>query len=179
MAKVDRRGPVKELLLTGEFTKVEIAEKLGIPADSVSSQMTYLKWMGFPTVTEEGTKKLKIVSLEEYATWEAAKIANRKAKAPTSKRSPQEQANALAKTVKSQAAQLAKAEVRKAQVDTELADNADDDVLQDISAELGATISLLTIKLKRNNAALAELPEPQDAPEEVQDTPEDEDNDLL
>lgn len=178
MAKVDRRGPVKELLLTGNYTKVEIAEKLGVPTDSVSSQMTYLKWMGFPTITEEGTKKLKIVSLEEYAIWEAAKIANRKAKAPTSKRSPQEQANALGKTVKSQAAQLTKAVTRKAQVDAELIDNADDDVLQDISAELGATITLLTIKLKRNNAALAELPEPQEVVEEVQDAPEDED-DLL
>ena len=41
-----KREQVKDMIAEGTHTKAQIAETLGMSAASVSTQMTYLRWMG-------------------------------------------------------------------------------------------------------------------------------------
>jgi len=177
--KVNRREQVKELIETGEYTKAEIAAKLEVKDASVSSQMTYLRWMGHFIVADEN-KKLRFCTEDEYNAQQEVVLANRKAKASTSAKTPQEQADALAKTLKTQRAAYAKAQAKVDQVNADIAEDPDDEELVELKEEADANATLLRIKIKRNEAAAAKLPEPNvvaDVPED--DTDPDGDDELL
>lgn len=179
--KENRRDQVKALIAEGKYTKAEIAKKLEVNASSVSSQMTYLRWMGNFIVSDEN-KILSFCDEETYNAKAAAAEANRKLKSTTSTKTPQEQANALAKTLKRQNADLAKAEAKVAQIDKDLIDQPDDEELIELEAEAKATLTLLKIKIKRNTAKAAELPEAEEVVEEeeiVSEEETDESEDLL
>lgn len=175
--KVNRREQVSELIKEGVYTKAEIAEKLGVNASSVSSQMTYLRWMG-NFIIADADKKLSFCTAEEAEAVAAAAKANKKV---TESKDPQTRANALAKTIANQNKQLVAAEAKLAKVTSDLNEEPEDDQLIELHAEANANVVLLRIKIKRNMAAATELPEPQeiDAPDAyVPDDPET-DEDLL
>lgn len=157
--ELNRREQVKELIETGEFTKQEIADKLGVAPSSVSSQMTYLRWMG-NFILADADKKLRFVTEEEAAAHEELVLAKRKTKATTSTKSPQEQANALAKTIKSQEAQYTKALAKCEQIDKDLALEPEDAQLIELKEEADANAVLLRIKIKRNMDRAETLPAP-------------------
>jgi len=168
----NRRDQVKGFIATGNYTKQEIADELSVNVHTVSSQLTYLSWMGFFVLADED-KKLRFVSKEEKEAAQAAAMVNRKAKTSASKRTPQEQANALAKTIKAQEKAQAKWMAKSAQVAAELLESPDDEELQDIADEINANLTITIIKLKRNVKLAADLP----AAEEVTETPDASGND--
>lgn len=167
MATVNRREQVSELIKTGLYTKAEIAAKLEVNAASVSSQMTYLRWMGNFIIADEN-KKLSFCTEEEAQAVAIAAQSNKKA---AESKDPQARANALAKTIATQTKQLTAAQAKLNKVNADLAEEPEDEVLIELQAEAAAHVTLLSIKVKRNVAAAAELPEPQ----EVVETPADPD----
>lgn len=170
MAEISKREQVKALIDEGGYTKKEIAEKLEMSESSVSSQMTYLRWQG-NFITYDEDKVLSLVSEEEFNEWDEARKANRKS-GPTSTKTPEEQAVAVAKTIKTQEKQLANWEKKAADIKAALEDEPDNEELEELSQEADANIVLLGIKLKRNKAKAAALPEPVEP--EVEDEVEEE-----
>ena len=158
--QVNRREQVKECINAGTFTKAEIAEHLGVNTASVSSQMTYLRWMGNFIVADEN-KKLRFVSEEEHTALTEVANANKKAKTVGTAKTPQEQANALAKALKNQKTLLAKAQAKVDQVNKDVAVDPSDTDLLELQAEAMANLTLLTIKIKRNGARATGLPTPE------------------
>jgi len=61
-----RRDQVKRFITEGTFTKIEIAEHLGIKPISVSALMTRLRRMGNYIITNPETKALSFCTEEEY-----------------------------------------------------------------------------------------------------------------
>lgn len=176
-----KRDQVLEMLREGGYTREEIADALDMTVASVSSQFTYLRWMGNFIIYDED-KVIHLVNQEEYDKWLEEKAANRKTKSSTSAKTPQEQADALDKTIKNQTKQLENWQAKKTKIDNDLEAMPDDDELQEMQAEAAANITLLQIKIKRNNAKLADLPEPADADDieaEVADDVEADDDDLV
>lgn len=170
--KDSRREQVKELIEKGTYTKAEIAAELGINPGSVSSQMTYLRWMGNFILTDPETKKLSFCSEEDYKEYTTKVAAARQAKAGSAAKSPQERANALAGTIKRQETQLKNANDKVAKIQKDLADEPDDVELQELLEEAQANMVIVRNKLKRNKALAESLPEPTETAETV-DEPED------
>jgi len=160
MAEVNRREQVKELIASGTYTKAEIAEKLSVNASSVSSQMTYLRWMG-NFILADADKKLRFCTEDEWNAAQEVVIANRKAKSNTASKTPQEQANALAKTLVGQKKMYEKAVAKCTQIDADLALEPSDIELQELKAEADANATLLRIKIARNEKRATELPAPE------------------
>lgn len=148
--KVTRRDQIKELIETGEYTKKEIAEKLEIKESGVSSQLTYLRWMGFFIVWGED-KKLSFVDEDGYAAWEVEKKSNKKAPASTSKKTPKEQFDGLTKTISNQEKTLAKWEDKLSLLNDEVQTD------ETLVPEAEANITLLEIKIQRNQAKRSEV----------------------
>ena len=160
-AEKTRQDQVKELIEKGGFTKKLIAETLNIPVNSVSSQLTYLRWKGNNIMTDPETKVLSFVSEEELAAHEEAVKAARAAKASTaSAKTPQERANALAVTIKRQETQLAGFNKKVEAIEKDLVDEPKDDELLELLDEAKANATLMRIKVKRNKALAESLPEP-------------------
>ena len=180
--KVKRRDQVKELIALGSMTKAEIADKLEVSVACVSSQMTYLRWMG-NFIKYDEDKVLSFVTEEVYEEWQKELKANRKGKA-TSTRTPEEQAVAIAKTITSQETSMAKWNKKLEQVEADLEKEPDDEELEDLKDEAEANITLLRIKLKRNKAKAEDLPGvaeevAEEVVEESDDADEVEDEELL
>ena len=148
--KQNRREQIKELIETGELSKKEIAEKLSIKESGVSSQLTYLRWMGF-FIIWDADKKLSFTDEDGYAAWEEEKKAGRKPKKSVSTKTPQEQYNALIKTVEKQEKSLAKWQDKLSLLSDE------DQLDSTLIPEAEANITLLEIKISRNKARLAEV----------------------
>ena len=159
--KVNRREQVKALIETGNYTKAEIVAELGIKAGSVSSQMTYLRWMGMFIIADPETKKLRFVSEEEYDEYEAKAAAARGSKSSSSAKTPQERANALVGTIGRQEKQLEGFIAKVAQVTKDLESDAENAELLELLEEAKANETLMRIKLKRNRALAETLPEPE------------------
>lgn len=157
MSEKNRREQVKEMIETGDYTKAEIAAELDVNPSSVSSQMTYLRWMGHFIVSDDD-KKLRFCSEEEYNDITAAALANRKTKT-TSTKTPEEQAVALQKTIANQTAQLEKAQAKCVQIDFDLEHDEANAELLEMKEEADAMATILRIKLARNKAKALELPE--------------------
>ena len=179
MATVNRREQVKELINAGTFTKAEIAEQLDVNPASVSSQMTYLRWMGNFIIADPETKALSFCTEEESNAHQNLIKASRKSKTAAASKDPQETANALAKTLRNQRAQYKKALAKCAQVDADLADEPDDMELIEIKEEADANATLLRIKIKRNEAKAETLPEPVEVEEDDVVEPDSDDDELL
>lgn len=143
---------------TVKYTREELAIKLQTTVASISSQFTYLRWMGNFIIFDEN-KKLSLVSQAEYEAWAAARSAKAGKKA-TATRSPEAQAVALAKTVAGQEKQLATWAAKLEQVVKDLVAEPVNETLLELQTEARANVDLLTIKIKRNKAKLLELPEP-------------------
>ncbi len=175
--KVTKRDQVKEAIITGEFTKAQIAENLEMSLGSVSSQMTYLRWMGMFIKWDEN-KVLSMCTSDEFDAWEAENKANRKSPA-ASKLTPEEQSVRTAKTLGNQAKSLVTWE-KKLEGAIEINDDDATEENQDYVDECEANIVLLKIKIKRNEAKAADLPEPVEVVEVVEETVEaDGDEELL
>jgi hypothetical protein len=167
--KINRRQQVIDAITTGEMTKKEIAEQIGVKESGISSQMTYLRWMGYFIIFDDD-KKLSFTDEAGFADWEADKKANRKTKS-TSTKTPAEQHATLTKTIANQEKAMAKFVDKQ----TLLADEEDAD--EDTVNEVDANITLLDIKIRRNEAKLDNIDlsdEPDAEPE-----PDDEDEELL
>ena len=167
-----RREQIKEMIDTGNFTKKEIATEIGIKDSGVSSQLTYLRWMGNFIIWDKD-KKLSFTDEEGFLAWQDANKAGRKTKS-VSRRTPQEAYEATMKTISSQNKQLTKFENK---VELLKAEPSDDDTLL---PEAEAQIVLLNIKLQRNEAKLAEIDMTKVADEEVEEVVDaDEEEELL
>lgn len=162
--KPNRREQVRELIEQGVYTKAQIAEMIGVSSASVSSQMTYLRWMG-NHIRYDKEKILSFCTEEEYNNWQAELEANRKSKS-TAARTPEEQAKAVAKAIERQTKQLATWNKKLEQITADLQAEPDDEELLEYEAEANANITLLEIKIKRNNAKAADLPDVPDEDEE-------------
>ena len=144
MAEKSMRIKVQELIETGKFTKIELAEELGTKVASISSNMTYLRWGG-NFIIWDADKKLSFTDEEGYDAWETDRKANSKSKASESKLSPQELHDKLTKTIATQNKALNRWDKK---VD---AGPQDDDT---ILREAEANVVLLVIKIARNQAKL-------------------------
>jgi len=165
-----QRELVKELIETGEYTKAAIAEKLDMSAGSVSTQMTYLRWMGLFIATNPETKILTFCSQEEFEAMEAEKKAKAKTKT-TSIKAPQERYDAVVKTIANQEKALEKWQTKVTDAQAVLEDHPDDeDVLLSLK-EAEAMVIVTEVKLARNNKLMDELANL----EEVDTTPAEED----
>ncbi len=151
-----KRELVKLEIEKGTETKAGIAETLEISPGSVSSQMTYLRWMGMFIATD-ADKVLSFVTEEEFNAIQDEKKANRKTKS-TSTKTPEEQAATIAKTLDKQNKQVATWEKKLNSAEVALEDEADNEDLQDLRDEAEANITILNIKIKRNVAKAASLP---------------------
>lgn len=164
--KETRQDQVKELIEKGGFTKKAIAEALGVPVNSVSSQLTYLRWKGNYIMTDPETKILSFVTEEEMQAHETAVKTARAAKASSaSAKSPQERANALAVTIKRQETQLTGFNAKVGQIEADMlkdeeAGKPEDEELVELLEEAKANATLMRIKIKRNKALAESLPAP-------------------
>lgn len=167
--KLDRRGQVKSLIEEATHTKAEIADKIGVSQASVSSQMTYLRWMG-NFIKYDEDKILSFCTEEEYEAWQAELQAKRKTKS-TAARTPEEQAKAVAQAIERQEKQLENWEKKLVQITADLQAEPEDEELLELEAEASANITLLKLKIKRNAVKAEELPEVPDE-EEVEESDE-------
>lgn len=153
--EMSKRDQVLEMLKEGGYTRDEIAQKLDMTTASVSSQFTYLRWMGHFIIYDEN-RILSLVDQDEYEKWQAEKEKNRKTKS-VSTRTPEEQAEALEKTLENQTKQLDNWREKLVKIDADMEKMPNDEELQDMQAEAQANITLLEIKMKRNKAKLESL----------------------
>lgn len=177
MAELNKRELVKECIEKGNMTKAEIAEHLEMSAGSVSTQMTYLRWMDHYIMTDPDTKILSFTDKETYEAFEAEKKANRKTKT-TAARTPEERAVAIAKTIKTQEGQLAKWKEKESAAAEMLKELPEDENAILNHKEAVAQVALLEVKLVRNKALAAELPTPVVAEAEEAEEADDEDSDV-
>ena len=155
--KKNRRAAVEALINEGIYTKQEIADAIGTTVANVSSQMTYLRWMGKFIITNE-SKQLFFCSEEQAEARAEEQRAKQKGKA-ASARTPEQQAEVTHKTLKRQQASLETWKAKVVTLTNELAEEPDDEALTELLAEANANALLLEIKIKRNAAKAAELPE--------------------
>lgn len=153
-----KRDQVLELLKEGGYTREEIATKLGMPLGSVNSQFTYLRWMGNFIVYDEN-KKLSLCTEAEYADWEAAKAANKKA--PAVAKSPEEQYVALQKALATDQKNLSAWATKFEAADKAWSEDTENEDLADNKTEAAAMVTLLSIKVKRATNKLAAMPTPE------------------
>jgi hypothetical protein len=179
-----KRDQVLEMLNEGTFTREQIAEKLAMPVASVSSQFTYLRWMGNYIIYNED-KIVRTATKEMYDAWVAERAANKKTSTRASAKSPQDQADALAKTLANWKKLFASWGVKLKKIDADLITMPDDDELQELRDEAAANTTLLGIKIKRGEKKALTLPEPLDEAteneevEEAEETEDGEGEDLL
>lgn len=162
-----KRDIVKDCISLGTMTKAQIAEEHGMSAGSVSTQMTYLRWMGYFILIDPEAKVLSFTDEETFNQFEAEKKANRKGgkKAPT--RTPAERAVATAKTIANQEKQLAKWQGKVYEAEEVLSTLPDDpDAMLNLK-EARANTDLLEVKLVRNRALADELPSLEEAEAEI------------
>ena len=145
--KTNMRTRVAELIDTGEYTKVELAEALETKPAGISSNMTYLRWGGKFIIWDEN-KKLSFTDEAGFDEWNEARKANTKSAKAVSKLSPQEQYDKYTKTIASQTKSLSNWE---AKVDKYEEDAPKDETLL---PEAQANVVLLGIKIGRNTAKL-------------------------
>jgi hypothetical protein len=177
MGKLNRREQVSDLITAGVHTKAEISEIIGVSSASVSSQMTYLRWMKNFIMYDEN-KILSFCTEEEYNKWQASLEANRKTKS-TAARTPEEQAKATAQAIERQEKQLENWDKKLVQITSDLQGEPNDEELLELEAEANANIVLLKIKIKRNAVKAAELPDvPEEAPVEQTEAEEAADSDI-
>jgi len=162
---IPKRDQVKELIIKGGYTRDKIAKELNMSTASVSSQFTYLRWMG-NFITFDDEKILSMVTEAEYNEWVAAKAAKAgtKKSAVASTKTPAEQYKALAKTIGVEKKQLTVWEAKLITINKDLAAMPEDSELLEMQAEASAMVVLLSIKVKRNERKLAAMPEPEEAP---------------
>lgn len=173
----NRREQVAELIKEGTHTKAEIAEMLDVSAASVSSQMTYLRWMGNYIKYDEN-KVLTFCTEDEYNDWQEELAKNRKTK--TAARTPEEQAEAIYKAIERQESQLATWRKKLDQINADIADDPEDVQLDEFKREAEANITLLEIKISRNRVKQADLPDYEPpAEDEGTEPPADEDEEDL
>lgn len=157
---VSKREQVLALVNEGKHTKAEIAALLEMSPASVSSQFTYLRWMGNFIVIDSATKVVSSTDKESYDKIVAAKNAAKSASRGASKQTPQERSNALARTITKQKKQLANAEAKVAQIQADLIATPNDEELQELLVETQANVTIIKSKLKRNEKAATDLPAP-------------------
>ena len=158
--KVSKREQVRLAIEEGKYTKKEIATNLEMSTGSVSSQMTYLRWMG-NFIKWDDDKILSFCTEEEFNAWKAEQSKGSGTKA-SAKLTPDEQAVKLAKTIATQGKSLTAWEKKLEGADEVLADS-DTEENQDYVDECKANITLIKIKLKRNVVKSDDLPDADEA----------------
>lgn len=152
MADKPKREQVKDLIAEGVHTKAQIADNLSMSAASVSSQMTYLRWMG-NNIIYSAEKILSFVTADEFTEWKDAQAATKKVKKVSTK-APADQLKAAEKSLKGAITALNNWEIR---VEKTTAEDIED--FEEFTAESSANIVLLGIKIKRATARVEELTE--------------------
>ncbi len=163
--KVSKRDQVKNAIAECTFTKKQIAENLGMSIGSVSSQMTYLRWMG-NFIMWNDDKIMTFCTEEEFDAWKAAQSKKSGTTAAVSKLTPDEQAVKLAKTIATQGKSLENWEKKLVDAEEvlESEDNEENqEENQDYVDECNANIVLVKIKIKRNIAKADALPDAEEA----------------
>jgi len=145
--------------LAGCYTKEEIAAALGIKAEAISSYMANLSMMGEWFIYDGEEKHLKLCTAEEREAWEAAQRTTRKS---SSKRTPQEQANATAATLQRKEVQLETQRQRAADVVDRLQTDPEDEDLLDQQKRAEAMAVVLEVDIKWLGQRASALPEPDD-----------------
>lgn len=166
--KISKREQVKALIGKGGYTKQMIADELSTSIGSIGSQMTYLRWMG-NFIKYDADKVLSFVTEEEHDAWQEELKANRKT-TTTAAKTPEEQAIACQKAIGRQETQLTNWNKKLETIEIALDEDEDSEELQELLDEANANITLLTIKIRRNEAraeTLPEAPEEPDVPEEL------------
>lgn len=169
--KVAKRDQVLAMLREGKHTREQIATTLGMSTASVSSQFTYLRWMGNYIVADAATKIVSLASETEFAAWEADRAANRKTKtttSATSTKSPAEQYDSAKKAVEATTKQLTAWAAKLEQAEKDLAAETDNALIRELYEEASAMVTLTTIKLRRQQVKLDALPVPEPV-EDVED----------
>lgn len=154
--EVSKREQVLAMLKEGVHTREQIATALSMSVASVSSQFTYLRWMG-NYITYDANKVMSLATKEEYDVWAASREGQAK-KAAVSKKTVEEQTALLGKTIETQTKQLSTWALKLNKINDDLKAMPDDEELTDMRDEAGANVVLLGIKLKRNKKRLTELP---------------------
>lgn len=159
MAELTKREQVRQCIEKGNMTKADIVEELSMSAGSVSTQMTYLRWMDNYIMIDPDTKCLYFTDKETFEAFEADKKANKKTKS-TSSKTPEERAITVAKTITNQTATLAKWQAKVVETAEVLETLPDDENAILNAKEAEAMVILTEVKLARNNALADTLPEP-------------------
>lgn len=96
-AATNQRTKVAALIECGEYTKVQMADTLGISVPSIGTQMTYLRIAGM-FMTYNDDRVYNFCSEEDFKHWDSSRKANTKAKAEP--KTVEEQYNTLVKSLK-------------------------------------------------------------------------------
>ena len=179
-ADVPKRDQVKLLIAKGGYTRDTIAKELGMSVASVSSQFTYLRWMGNFIIFDDD-KHLSLVDEATYNAWvaeKAAKAGTKKTSASATK-TPAEQYKTLAKTIGVEKKQQEAWKAKLAKIEKDQEDMPEDDELIEMGLEAGAMVTLLGIKVARNEKKLAAMPEPEEEPIDEDALPEDDGADVI
>jgi hypothetical protein len=164
---MNKRDQVKALITLGTMTKIEMAAELDMSVGSCSTQMTYLRWMDNYIFTHPETKIISFITKEEADAIEAAKPAKGSSK-KASTRTPAERAVAVAKTIATQETALGKWNAKVVELEEVLEAVPDDaDAILNMK-EAVAQVALHEVKLERNEALAADLPDLEDAQAEVE-----------
>jgi len=149
MAEKSMRFKVADLIETGKYTKVELAEELETKVASISSNMTYLRWGG-KFIIWDTDKKLSFTDEQGFDDWSAERKSKTGSGKSVSKLTPAEQYAKLTKTIASQNKQLDKWDVK-----VDAGPQKDETILPEAEAQ----VTLLSIKISRNQAKLDALGE--------------------
>lgn len=144
---VNQRTKVSALIELNQFTKAEMSILLGITTQSISSQMSYLR-IANKFIKYDENRVYSFCSEEEFNSWTASRVVSTKSKRPT--KSPVEQANVLAKSIKRQTTQKANLEAKLEAFDA--SENTQETT--DFVDEAEAKITLLEIGIRRAEAKL-------------------------
>lgn len=149
--ELNKREQVKALIEKGGMTKAAIAAALSMSPSSVSTQMTYLRWMDHYIITDPETKVLSFTDKETYEAMQAEKKANTKTKAAAA-RTPAERLADLQKTIGTQRTALTKWETKVKSISEIVTEHPNDVDAQMDLEEAKAQVTLLKIKISRNEA---------------------------
>lgn len=166
----NKREQVKDCIALGTMTKAEIAVELDMSAGSVSTQMTYLRWMDNNIMSDSETKILTFVDQETWDAHMAAKEASKGSGKKASTRTPAERAVAVAKTIATQEKAKAKWDAKIVEVEELLATMPDDADAALNMKEAVAQVAIAEVKITRNEALAATLPDLEEATAEVEAT---------
>jgi hypothetical protein len=149
--ELTKREQVWNLIEKGTYTKAMMAEELNISEASVASQFSYLRLMGRTFLLDTETKIYATCTQEEWDAFEAEKATRKAAGPAAAKLTPTERLAKVNKTIANQEKQYANLEAKLPGI-LEVYEQDPCEENEDFKLECEANMTLLIIKLKRNQA---------------------------